>query len=376
MKIYLDNAATTPLMPEADRAMRAFVSDYFYNPSASYTFSKDVRKKIEEAREVIAGLIEAEPEEIFFTSGGSEGDNWAIKEGLYRGHVITDAIEHKAVLNTVKSAPYGRYSIIPVDRDGTVDINAIKKHMRRDTSMISIMYANNEIGTIEPIDCIANCAREYELLFHCDAVQAFGHIPLSMKKVNMDIMSTSAHKFNGPKGTGFIYIRKNTGIRPMIYGGGQEKNMRAGTENVPGIIGMAVAAKKSCERLKEKSQHMVVLSSYVIKRLITEIPDCRLNGPAPGEKRLPNNISISFKNIDGQSLLVLLDMKGIMASAGSACNSSEKKTSHVLKAIGVEKGYIDGTIRLTIDENFSYRTADYVINCIKESVNVLRNQKK
>lgn len=374
MSIYLDNAATTPLMPEAAQAMRQYYSADFYNPSAAYSQSQKIRDKIEECRSEIAELISAEPEEVFFTSGGTESDNWAINEGTRRrGHIMASAIEHKAVLSPLKE--YGRkggyFELIPVDEDGFVDTDFIKRKIRYNTVMLSVMTANNEIGTIEPIETIAHIAREYDVLFHTDAVQAFGHIPINVKEMAVDMMSASSHKFNGPKGVGFLYIRKDCGVKPFIFGGGQENGMRSGTENVPGIIGMAEAAKLSCKRMKEKSIHCRKLCEYMTGRIMSEIDDVRMNGTDDFDKRLPNNMSFSFKNVDAQSLLVLLDMHGINAAAGSACAGGG--VSHVLKAIKTDKDYIGGTIRMSIDDRMNIQTADYVISVLKRMVSVARN---
>lgn len=374
MSIYLDNAATTPLMPEAAMAMKQYYSADFYNPSAAYSQSQKIRDKIEESRGVIAELIGADDDEVFFTSGGTESDNWAIGEGVRRrGHIMASAIEHKAVLEPLKE--YGRrggyYDLIPVDKEGVVSVDHIKRMIRRNTVMISVMTANNEIGTIQPIEAIAHAAREYDILFHTDAVQAFGHIPINVKEMSVDMLSASSHKFNGPKGVGFIYIRKGCGVKPLIYGGGQENGMRSGTENVPGIIGMAEAARLSCMHMKEKSSHCRKMCSYMTKRIMSEIDDVRINGAVDYENRLPNNMSFSFKNVDAQSLLVLLDMNGINAAAGSAC--SHGGISHVLRAIKADDDYVGGTIRMSIDSRLNIQTADYVISVLKRMVSIARS---
>ena len=374
MSIYLDNAATTPLMPEAAQAMRQYFSSDFFNPSAGCSQAKAVRDRVEEARSVIAGLIGAEDNEIYFTSGGTESDNWAVSEAVRRrGHIITTEIEHKAVLMPVKNYMKGGgpVDIIPVTGEGVVRTDVLRRRIRRNTVMISVMTANNEIGTIEPIQQIGNMAREYDVRFHTDAVQAMGHIPINVNDMQVDLMSASSHKFNGPKGVGFLYIRKNSGIEPFIRGGGQERGMRSGTENVPGIIGMAAAAKASCERMNQNAEKCRQICRYMTERIIKEIPDTSINGPADADRRLPNNMSFGFKNVDAQSLLVLLDMQGITVSAGSACNTGHP--SHVLSAIGIDRSFSMGTVRLSIDSSLTERQAGYVVNALKRSVEKLRS---
>ena len=373
MGIYLDNAATTAMLPEVVEAMRPFYSGDFYNPSAGYVASKKVRVKIEEARERLAALINAEPEEIYYTSGGTESDNWACNEGIRkRGHIITSTIEHKAILEPLKAYENkgGQISYVGVDSEGLIEPEHVRNLIRRNTVLITIMMANNEIGVIEPIGEIGNMAREYDVIFHSDAVQAFGHIPIDVSKLPVDMLSASAHKFNGPKGCGFIYIRKNTDIAPYIKGGGQERGMRSGTENVPGIIGMTVAAELSHKRMTKEREWNIRIRDYMLNRIRREIENVRLNGPK--DKRLSNNISLSFKDVNANALLALLDIAGIYASAGSACNS-KSGVSHVLQNIGVPKDYIYGTIRLTIGSFFTKKQADYVVDIIKQSVKVLRN---
>lgn len=375
MSIYLDNAATTPLMPEAAQAMKRYYSADFYNPSALYSKSRHVRDKIEEARSVIAGLIGAEPEEIFFTSGGTESDNWALNEAMsVRGHIIAGSIEHKAVLAPLEryAGTGGRYDLLPVDGEGFIKPEILRKYIKRDTSMISVMTANNEISTVEPIGKLARIAHEYDIIFHTDAVQAFGHIPVNVDSMNVDMLSASSHKFNGPKGTGFLYIRRECRAHPFIYGGGQEKGMRSGTENVPGIIGMAEAARVSCARLEMTMAHCRRMSEYITGRIMKEIENARVNGPSDYEKRLPGNMSIGFENVDAQSLLVLLDMYGVNAAAGSACGKGN--TSHVLRAVRTPDKYAMGTIRMSIDKEMNYRTADYVVEVLKKSVAAARKQ--
>ncbi|MCM1309384.1 MAG: cysteine desulfurase [Butyrivibrio sp.] len=377
VNIYLDNAATTPLMPEADIAMRRYYSEDFFNPSAVYSKSKRVKEKLEEARNVIAGLIGAREQEIYFTSGGTESDNWAVNEGvLRRGHIITDAIEHKAVLNPIKNyiKAGGAADFIGVTREGFINPADIKRKILRNTVLISVMTANNEIGTIQPIAQMSRIAHEYDVLFHTDAVQAFGHIPLNVDDLGVDMLSASSHKFNGPKGVGFIYIRKDSGVRPFMCGGGQEKGMRAGTENVAGIIGMAEAARISCERLEQSAAYCRKICRHMTNRIMSEIPDTIINGTTDAYKRLPGNMSFGFGGVDAQSLLVLLDMHGISAAAGSACTSDSAGYSHVLEAVKTPAEYIGGTLRLSIDAKITRQQADYVVSVLREIIKNIRSK--
>lgn len=377
--IYLDNAATTPLMPEADIAMRRYYSEEFFNPSAGYSKSKKVKERLEDSRGIIAGLIGAQPQEIYFTSGGTESDNWAVNEGVRRrGHIITSSIEHKAVLNPVKNymRAGGPADIMEVTGEGFVRPEGIRKRIRRNTVLISVMTANNEIGSIQKIGEMSRIAHEYDVLFHTDAVQAFGHIPVNVDELGVDMLSASSHKFNGPKGVGFIYIRKDSGVRPFILGGGQEKGMRAGTENVAGIIGMAEAARISCGRLERSAAYCRRICRHMTKRILSEIPDSRINGPAEGEGRLPGNMSFGFAGVDAQSALVLLDMHGISAAAGSACNTDSTGYSHVLEAVKTPGDYIGGTLRMSIDAGITMQQADYVVSVLREIIKNLRGKKE
>lgn len=375
MGIYLDNAATTYMFPEVIEAMWPYYSKEFYNPSAGYSDSKKVRNKIEQCRAEIASWIGASPEEIFFTSGGTESDNWVCSDAKRRRvHVITTSIEHKAMINPLNEYMQngGKVTFIPVDEDGMVRIDKIKKSINKNTGLISVMMANNEIGTIEPIQQIGHIAREYGILFHSDAVQAFGHIPVHVDELNLDLMSASSHKFHGPKGVGFLYVRKDTRMKPMILGGSQEHNMRAGTENVPGIVGMTTAARISCVNMQRTMTYLTKLRDYMIKRLKKAIPDIIFNGSETN--RLPNNISFSVRGVEAQAVLVLLDMEGIYASAGSACNAINPEPSHVLKAINVNPEYINGTIRISMDESFNTRKAEYVIEVLKRIIKKIREK--
>lgn len=375
MGIYLDNAATTYMYPEVIEAMWPYYSREFYNPSAGYSDSKRVRTKIEQCREIIADKIGAKSEEIFFTSGGTESNNWVCNDARRRRvHVVSTTIEHKAMLSPLSEYRQngGRVTLVSPDKYGVVSPESIKRAITYGTGLISVMMANNEIGTIEPIEQIGHMAKEYGIIFHSDGVQAFGHIPIDVNRLNLDMLSVSSHKFHGPKGVGFLYIRKDTGMKPLIYGGSQEHNMRAGTENVPGIVGMTVAAEISCKNMKKSSEYITKIRDYMIKRLTELVDNIKINGSI--EKRLPNNISFSVKGIDAQSLLVLLDMEGIYASAGSACSGLSQDISYVLKEIRLDKEYATGTIRITMDESLSISRAERVVQIIAKSIkNILQN---
>ena len=377
MGIYLDNAATTYMLPEVIESMWPYYSREFYNPSAGYSDSNKVRNKIEQCRQEIASLIGAAPEEIFFTSGGTESDNWVCNDARKRRvHVISTSIEHKAMINPLNEYRRlgGKVTFVPVDFEGRVNPETIRSSINKNTGLISIMTANNEIGTIEPVEQIGHIAKEYGIMFHTDAVQAFGHIPIDVNKLNVDLLSASSHKFHGPKGVGFLYVRKEAKMKPMILGGSQEHNMRAGTENVPGIVGMTTAARISCHRITHNMTYLAKIRDYMINKLKKNIPDIIFNGSL--KYRLPNNISFSVKNVDARSVLVLLDMEGIYAAAGSACNAINTDTSHVLKAIGVDKQYVNGTIRLSMDETFTMKKADYVTDVIGKIIYKIRNNTK
>ena len=322
--IYLDNAATTKTAPEVVEAMLPYFTEYYGNPSSVYELASMSKKAITESREQIAQALGAKSNEIYFTAGGSEADNWAIKEAAeaYKDkgkHIITSKIEHHAVLHTCEALEKKGYEVTYVDSDekGIVDLEKLKKAIRKDTILITIMFANNEIGTIQPIKEIGALAKEHGILFHTDAVQAFGHIPFLVDDYNIDMLSASGHKLKGPKGIGFLYIRKGVKIRSLIHGGGQERARRAGTENVPGIVGLGKAVKMAFAKMKENTTKEMELRDYLIDRVLKEIPYTRLNGD--GAKRLPNNVNFSFQFIEGESLLIMLDMEGICASSGSAC---------------------------------------------------------
>ena len=379
--IYLDNAATTPTAPEVIEAMLPFYERRYGNPSALYEKRQKSHDAIEESRKIIAQSIGAQPEEIYFTAGGSESDNWALKctaeSMVMRGrHIITTKIEHHAILRTCGYLEQNGYEItyLPVDDKGTVSLEQVRRAIRPDTILISVMMANNEIGTIEPIARIGMLARRYGICFHTDAVQAYGHIPIDVNRMNIDMMSASAHKFNGPKGTGFLYVRKKKRIPPFIHGGGQESGVRAGTENVPGIVGMGKAAAMAMESLKERMEIETRMRDYLIYSVLKQVPKVRLNGE--WNNRLPNNVDFCFDELEGGNLLVMLDMDGICASAGSACSAVEHEPSHVLTAIGVPPEIARGALRLTLNEKITAEQIDYVTACIKKNVTILRGQKE
>ncbi len=376
--IYLDNAATTRTAPEVVEAMIPFFTEMYGNPSAIYSLGSAGKKAINEARRTIAGAIGAKPEEIYFTAGGTEADNWAVKAAAEsrsgKGkHIITTKIEHHAVLHSCAYLEKSGYEVtyLDVDGDGLVDTRALKEAVRPDTILISVMFANNEIGTIEPIREIGAIAREHGILFHTDAVQAFGQVPIDVEEMNIDMLSASAHKLNGPKGTGMLYIRSDVKIRSFVHGGAQERNRRAGTENVPGIVGFAAAVRRAQRIMEEKARKERELRDYLIGRIEREIPYCRLNGHR--EKRLPGNVNISFCFIEGESLLIMLDMRGVCASSGSACTSGSLDPSHVLLAIGLKHEEAHGSLRMTLSEENTKEELDQVVGHLKEIVQRLRD---
>lgn len=375
--IYLDHAATTAVRPEVVEAMLPYFTDKFANPSGIYTFASHNKNEINASRDIIAASIGADSDEIFFTAGGSESDNWAIKAiaDSYKSkgkHIITSRIEHHAVLHTCSYLEKNGYEVsyVGVDEKGMVNVDSIRKAIRPDTILISIMTANNEIGTIQPIREIGQLAHEHDIVFHTDAVQAYGQIPIDVEDMNIDMLSASGHKFNGPKGVGFLYIRKSVNIGSFIHGGGQERGRRAGTENVPGIIGIGKAAELSISSLDERSVKEACLRDYFINRILREIPYTRLNGHRI--KRLPNNINVSFQFVEGESILIMLDMAGICASAGSACMTGSVEPSHVLTAIGLPQEIIRGSVRFTLGYENTKKEIDFVVDKLKEIVGRLR----
>ena len=376
--IYLDNAATTRTAPEVLEAMLPYFTERYGNPSSVYTFAAQNKEDITKQRENIAELLGAKPEEIYFTAGGSESDNWALKAtaeayGKDGGHIITSKIEHHAILHTCEYLEKRGYSItyLDVDENGSVDPADVEAAIRPDTVLISIMFANNEIGTIQPIKEIGAIAKKHGILFHTDAVQAFAQVPINVDEMGIDMLSASGHKFNGPKGIGFLYIRKGVKIRSFVHGGAQERKRRAGTENVPGIIGIGTAAKRAAATMDERIKKETELRNHMIQRISAEIPYCRLNGDPT--KRLPNNVNFSFQFVEGESLLIMLDMKGICASSGSACTSGSLDPSHVLLAIGLPHEIAHGSLRMTLGADTTLEDVDYVVDCLKEIVQKLRD---
>lgn len=376
--IYFDNAATTKTAPEVVEAMLPYFTEYFGNPSSIYTLAGTSKKAVTQSRDIIAGALGAESNEIYFTAGGSEADNWALiaTAEAYESkgkHIITSSIEHHAVLSTCHYLEKRGFEVtyLPVDEYGLIDLNELKRSIRTDTILISIMFANNEIGTIQPVIEIGKIAKEHKILFHTDAVQAFGQIPISVDEMNIDMLSASGHKLNGPKGIGFLYIRKGVKSRSFIHGGQQERGRRAGTENVPGIVGMGAATKRALSIMEEKTLKELELRDYMINKTLKEVPFARLNGHPT--LRLPNNINLGFEFVEGESLLIKLDMEGICASSGSACTSGSLDPSHVLLAIGLPHEKAHGSLRISISEENTKEEVDFTIEKIKEILEYLRN---
>lgn len=376
--IYLDNAATTKTAPEIVDAMLPYFSEYYGNASTIYSLGAESKKAMDHARQTIADSLGAKPEEIYFTAGGSESDNWALKATAEayasKGkHIITTKIEHHAILHTCEYLEKRGFEItyLNVDRDGLISLDELKAAIRPDTILISVMFANNEIGTIEPIAEIGEIAKEHGVLFHTDAVQAYAQVPIHVDEMHIDMLSASGHKLNGPKGIGFLYIRKGVKIRSFVHGGAQERSRRAGTENIPGIVGLGAAVERAMRIMDSKTRKEIELRDYLIGRLENEIPHCWLNGHRT--KRLPNNINFSFLFIEGESMLIMLDMKGICASSGSACTSGSLDPSHVLLAIGLKHEEAHGSLRLTLSEDSTKEEMDIVAEEVKKIVQRLRD---
>ncbi|MCI9020302.1 MAG: cysteine desulfurase NifS [Eubacterium sp.] len=376
--IYLDNAATTAVKPEVFEAMKPYFLENYSNPNSVYTFAQQGKKALDEAREAIAALIGAKANEIYFTGGGSESDNWAVKgiaeASASKGkHMITTKIEHHALLHTCEYLEKKGCEVtyLDVDEYGMVRLDELEQAIRPDTVLISIMFANNEIGTVEPVREIGAIAKKHGIPFHTDAVQAFGHLPLNVDEMNIDMLSASAHKFHGPKGVGFLYIRNGVKPATLIHGGAQERARRAGTSNVPGIVGMAEAARLAVRDMEENSRKISEIRNHLIERVLNEIPFSRLNGHR--EQRLANNVNFCFRFIEGESLLIMLDQKGICASSGSACTSGSLDPSHVLLAIGLPHEIAHGSLRLSLSEKNTMEEADYVADCLKTIVERLRS---
>lgn len=377
-KIYLDNAATTPTRPAVVEAMLPYFTEFYGNPSSVYELSNVCKKAIVNSREIIAKSLGADAAEVYFTAGGSEADNWALKATCeaYQAkgnHIITSKIEHHAILHTCENLEKQGFEVtyVDVDENGVIKLSELEAAIRPTTILISVMFANNEIGTIQPIKEIGEIAKKHNILFHTDAVQAYGQLPINVDEYHIDMLSASGHKLNGPKGIGFLYIRKGVKIGSFIHGGAQERHRRAGTENVPGIVGFGKAVEIAMETMKERTEKEVKLRDLLITRIMREIPYTRLNGHRT--LRLPNNANFSFQFIEGESLLIMLDMQGICGSSGSACTSGSLDPSHVLLAIGLPHEIAHGSLRLTLSEDITEEDINYVVDKVKEIVERLRS---
>lgn len=375
--IYMDNAATTRLSESVFEAMRPFMMEQYANAAGTYGFAGKSGEALERAREQVAAVIGAKPSEIYFTSGGTESDNWALKGAVLasakaKKHIIISAIEHHAILHSAMALEKQgvEVTVLPVDADGLIDPAAVEAAIRPETVLVSIMAANNEVGTIEPLEQIGEIAHRHGVLFHTDAVQAFGHIPLDVNAMHIDMLSASAHKFHGPKGVGMLYVRRGVKLGVFMDGGAQEKKRRAGTSNVPGIVGMGVAAQEAMARMERVMASESAVRDHLIARIESEIPFAKLNGHR--EKRLPGNVNFCFRFIEGESMLILLDNAGICASSGSACTSGSLDPSHVLLALGLPHEIAHGSLRLSISEETTMADADFVVDQLKEIIPRLR----
>ena len=376
--IYMDNAATTQVYPEVFDAMKPYFTEFYGNPSSIYSFAGNSKKAVEDARKTIADFLGARTEEIYFTGGGSESDNWALKAtaDAYANkgkHIITSKIEHHAILHTCEYLEKKGFEVtyLDVDENGFVNPADVEKAIRPDTILVSIMTANNEIGTIEPIAEIGKIAKDHGVLFHTDAVQAFGHIPMNVDEMNIDMLSASGHKINVPKGIGIMYIRKGVKIGSFVHGGAQERQRRAGTHNVPGIVGIGKAVELARDNMKERMEYETKLRDHLISRVMEEIPYAKLNGDKV--KRLPNNVNVCFRFIEGESMLILLDQNGVCGSSGSACTSGSLDPSHVLLAIGLPHEIAHGSLRLTLSEKNTMEEVDFTVDKLKGIIERLRS---
>lgn len=376
--IYMDNAATTQVYPEVFDAMKPYFTEFYGNPSSIYSFAGNSKKAVEDARKTIADFLGARTEEIYFTGGGSESDNWALKAtaDAYANkgkHIITSKIEHHAILHTCEYLEKKGFEVtyLDVDENGFVNPADVEKAIRPDTILVSIMTANNEIGTIEPIAEIGKIAKDHGVLFHTDAVQAFGHIPMNVDEMNIDMLSASGHKINGPKGIGIMYIRKGVKIGSFVHGGAQERQRRAGTHNVPGIVGIGKAVELARDNMKERMEYETKLRDHLISRVMEEIPYAKLNGDKV--KRLPNNVNVCFRFIEGESMLILLDQNGVCGSSGSACTSGSLDPSHVLLAIGLPHEIAHGSLRLTLSEKNTMEEVDFTVDKLEGIIERLRS---
>ena len=378
--VYLDNAATTRMAEEAEAAMQPYLVEKFGNASTAYGYGEEAQAAIAHAREVIAASLDARPSEIYFTSGGSEADNWAVKGvaeayGKYGRHIITSRIEHHAVLNSCHYLEEQGYEVtyLDVDQNGMISLEQLEQAVREDTILISVMFGNNEVGTIEPVMQIGRFARDHQILFHTDAVQAYAQIPISMQQYHIDLLSASAHKFHGPKGVGFLYVRDGVTMPSFIHGGSQERGKRAGTENVPGIVGRGKAVELAFCNMRRRIRREMMLRNYLIEKIMHEIKGVRLNGHPTN--RLPGNVNVSFSGVDGASLLILLYEDGICASGGSACNTGEERVSYVIGALGVPDEYAAGTVRMTLSGETTRKEIDRAVEALKQNLRKLRDEK-
>ena len=377
-RVYLDNAATTRLIPEVLNEMLPYMTDIYGNPSSPHYFGQQSAMAVDRARQQVASAINADPSEIIFMSGGSEADNTAIRGIAERyskkgRHIITTAVEHHAVLHTCQLLEKQGYEVtyLPVDEYGMVTAEQVRDAMRDDTILVTIMFANNEVGTIMPIAEIGKLCRDRKVFFHTDAVQAVGHLPIDVQAMNIDMLSMSAHKFHGPKGIGALYVRKGIIVPALIVGGAQERNRRAGTENVPGIVGMGKAIELACNDLEAKANKMMVLRDKLIREIPLRIPEVKLNGHPTN--RLPNNVNYSIKYIEGESILLMLDLNGIAASSGSACTSGSLDPSHVLLAMGLTHEVAHGSVRMTLCDDTTEEDIDYVLEVLPKVAAKLRD---
>ena len=376
--IYMDNAATTRLSEHVFEAMKPYMLEQFANPAGTYSFAAGAAAAVEEARKLLAKVIGAKSTEVYFTSGGTESDNWALKGVMQANaakgkHLITSAIEHHAILHSADALRKQGYevTILPVDENGVVSLEALEAAIRSDTVLVSVMAANNEIGTIQPLKKIGEIAHAHGALFHTDAVQAFAHVPLNVDEMNIDLLSASAHKLHGPKGVGILYVRRGVKIAPFMDGGAQEKKRRAGTTNVPGVVGMGAAAKEALQQMEAVAAKEIAVRDHLIARIESEIPHCRLNGHRT--ERLPGNVNFCFRFIEGEGMLMLLDANGICASSGSACTSGSLDPSHVLLAIGLPHEIAHGSLRLSISEETTMEEADFAVDQLKGIIARLRS---
>lgn len=378
-KVYLDNAATTKVLPEVVEAMLPYFTEYYGNPSSVHAHAREAHKGLDDARRTIAECLNCAPEEIFFTGGGSEGDNMLLRgiAHAYRkkgNHIITTAVEHHAVLHTLEAMADSKtieLTVLPVDEYGLVTAEQIKAAIRPDTILVSAMFANNEVGTIFPIADIGAVCREAGVLFHTDAVQAVGHVPVDVHSMHIDLLTLTAHKFHGPKGVGAVYVKKGVRVPAMITGGGQENRKRAGTENVAGIVGMATALRLQCQNMEANTEKMLRLRDKLMQGIEERIEDVKLNGHRT--KRLPNNVNYSLRYIEGESILLMLDLNGISASSGSACTSGSLDPSHVLLAMGLTHEVAHGSLRLTLSEFTTEEEIDYVLDVLPRVIKRLRD---